>query len=83
MFIFTTVQTRNFTILSSRTVSNCARKPANNGGGWDNTIQTEEDQNNSPKEVKSKLRELGETPKLESKFCKKNVKKQKRFRAKF
>ena len=61
---------RNFAILSSRTISNCVRKPANNGGGGKNTIQTEGDQNNSPKEVKPKLREFRETPKPESKFCK-------------
>ena len=78
MLIFTTVQTGNFAILSSRTISNCARKPANNGGGGENTIQTEGDQNNSPKEVKPKLRELGETPKPESKFCKKKKKKKKK-----
>ena len=74
MLIFTTIQTGNFAILLTRTASNCVRKPANGGGGGENTIQTEGGQDNSLKEVKPKLRELRETPKPESKICKKKCK---------
>ena len=69
--LFIIMQIGNYVLLLSRTASNCARKLVNSGGGGESDNQTEGTKNKSPKDVKPKIREHWDTPKPESKFCRK------------